>query len=312
MEDYYSILGVPKNAKDGDIKKAYRKLSYEYHPDKTGGDRNKEETYKKINEAYEVLKEPFRRNNYDMELFMTTNNNISNTEHELGNILGQLFGNSVKMKSHHNKSNLFNNIDDMMFMSFTSPQGLYPPPHNFNDKEQTIVDIHKNIEITFQQAYNGISIPITITREILNGKIVTEENETLYINIPKGVDHNEIITLEKKGNKKDNYYSDIKIHIQLKHDNQFKRQGMDLIYIHNISFKESLLGFSFILNHINGEQIKINNSKGKVILNKSQKIIKNLGFSRNNTLGNLILEFHIKEPEPLNEKQIELLEDFFK
>ena len=82
-------------------------------------------------------------------------------------------------------------------------------------------------------------------------------------------------------------------------------------YIHNISFKESLLGFSFILNHINGEQIKINNSKGKVILNKSQKIIKNLGFSRNNTLGNLILEFHIKEPEPLNEKQIELLEDFF-
>ena len=60
--DYYSILGVNKNASDADLKKAYRKLAMENHPDRTGGDDTK---FKKINEAYDTLKDPQRRANYD-------------------------------------------------------------------------------------------------------------------------------------------------------------------------------------------------------------------------------------------------------
>ncbi len=61
-KDYYQILGVPKGASDDEIKKAYRKLAHQYHPDKTGGDDKK---FKEINEAYQVLGDPKKRAQYD-------------------------------------------------------------------------------------------------------------------------------------------------------------------------------------------------------------------------------------------------------
>lgn len=60
--DYYDLLGVPKDASDEDIKKAFRKLAHQHHPDKPGGDAEK---FKKINEAYQVLSDPEKRKRYD-------------------------------------------------------------------------------------------------------------------------------------------------------------------------------------------------------------------------------------------------------
>ncbi|MFN7088257.1 MAG: DnaJ domain-containing protein [Candidatus Paceibacteria bacterium] len=62
MEDYYKILGVRKDATQEEIKKAYRKLAHQYHPDKAGGDERK---FKEINEAYQVLSDPQKRAQYD-------------------------------------------------------------------------------------------------------------------------------------------------------------------------------------------------------------------------------------------------------
>jgi DnaJ-class molecular chaperone len=65
MKDLYKILGVPENADEGAIKKAYRKLAKQYHPDVTGNDKKKTERFKEINEAYAVLGDTSKRQEYD-------------------------------------------------------------------------------------------------------------------------------------------------------------------------------------------------------------------------------------------------------
>ena len=64
-EDYYSVLGVGKDASDAEIKKAYRKLAMKYHPDHTKGNKGAEEKFKKISEAYAVLSDKDKRQEYD-------------------------------------------------------------------------------------------------------------------------------------------------------------------------------------------------------------------------------------------------------
>lgn len=65
MSDYYKTLGLEKTASVEDIKKAYRKLALQYHPDRNKGDKASEETFKKISEAYAVLSDPEKKRQYD-------------------------------------------------------------------------------------------------------------------------------------------------------------------------------------------------------------------------------------------------------
>src|SRR5450432_1759933 len=63
--DYYKILGVGKNASEAEIKKAYRKLARQYHPDRNSGDKKAEERFKEISQANDVLSDPEKRKEYD-------------------------------------------------------------------------------------------------------------------------------------------------------------------------------------------------------------------------------------------------------
>ncbi|MBO4404725.1 MAG: DnaJ domain-containing protein [Treponema sp.] len=73
MEDYYRILGIEKTASSDDIKKAYRKLAFKYHPDRNEGNPQAEEMFKKINEAYSVLGDEQKRAQYDSPFFNAQN-----------------------------------------------------------------------------------------------------------------------------------------------------------------------------------------------------------------------------------------------
>ncbi len=134
------------------------------------------------------------------------------------------------------------------------------------------------------------------------------ENETLYITVPKGIDEGEIIILRDKGNiSSEDCKGDVKLFIKIENNTEFKRNGLDLILEKTISVKEALCGFTFELKYITGKVYTINNSSGNIINDGYKKIIPNMGFSREQHVGNLIIVFNIKFPEKLGEETLEQL-----
>jgi len=126
----------------------------------------------------------------------------------------------------------------------------------------------------------------------------------------KGIDNKEIIILKEKGNVLDNNLKgDVKVIIQIQNETLFQREGLNLNLTKEISLKESLCGFEFIINHISGKQLKFNNEPGNIIKEGAMKIIPNFGIERENNKGNLCIKFTIKYPEHLSQEQITKLHE---
>jgi DnaJ-class molecular chaperone len=257
LEECYNILEISNESSIDNVKKQYRKLSLKYHPDKNNNTTS--EIFKKITNAYNYI--------------------LNNNEENLNNtiVTKQNYYNN-KYNNHERCNNNYKN-DNYIYEKY-----IY---EKYND------DILKILEISFDQAYNGCSIPISINRKIIYNNIINEENETLYINIPNGIDNNEIIILENKGNNVNNNYSNVKITIKLLEHNNFTREGLDIYFKLNLSFKESLIGFEYILKHLNNKNYKIKSKEGEIITNNTKMIMRNLGFCRNEYYGNLIITFNI-------------------
>jgi DnaJ family protein A protein 2 len=115
----------------------------------------------------------------------------------------------------------------------------------------------------------------------------------------------EIILLSNQGNIIDeNCKGDIKVYIKVNNNSIFERKGLDLFLEKSISLKESLCGFSFELKYLNDKVYTINNQPGNIIPPDYKKIIPNMGLTRENTKGNLIINFKIIFPTNLTQEQI--------
>ena len=316
--NYYEILGINTNASQDEIKKAYRKLSLKYHPDRTGGDVELSEKFKELNEAYSILSDDSKRKEYDMmrsgrggfrmnsdEVHMNVNpDDLLNMFFNMGvggigipGIPGFSFGGF----SSNANGNANANPNIHMFHN-----GI---PVNMAHAMQRPAPIIKHIEITLDDSYLGCTKPIEVERLIREGNIDRAEKETIYITIPKGVDDNEIIVVREKGNiLSDTNKGDIKIFIKIINNTELQREGLNLIYNKVISLKESLCGFSFDLPYLGGKTFKINNQGGTVIANGHKKVVPGLGLSRDEHKGNLIIHFTVTYPERLSPEQIEQLE----
>jgi DnaJ-class molecular chaperone len=180
-------------------------------------------------------------------------------------------------------------------------------PIYMNQKPEIIT---KNVNINIDKVLTGCSIPLDIERWILENGIKVFEKITIYINIEKGIDNNEIILLHNQGHVINNSCKgDIKIFIQIINNTEFERNGLDLIIHKKISLKESLCGFQFELKYINDKIYTIHNHSGNIITPEYQKIIPNMGLTRENHVGNLIIHFHIEFPLSLSPEKIALLTD---
>lgn len=170
-------------------------------------------------------------------------------------------------------------------------------------KEDIIIELH----ITFEQSFNGSTLPVFVNRKKYFDLNSINENERIYIDIPPGIDNNEIIIINNKGNCYNGYFTDLKILIVLDNHVLFTRNGLDLIFKMEINFKESIIGFERQLTHINSKKYKIKNKPGEIISPLSEKRIEKLGFMRNDYNGDMIIKFDIKYPEKLDVSIIEKL-----
>lgn len=297
MQSFYEILGVKNDASDTEIKKAYRSLSLKYHPDRNPSEEARTR-FPKINEAYEILSDSSKRKQHDMELNGTAG----------------IFMDGGNMDD-------INNIFNMMFGHGMSGQGIpgFPGihifhggnPHHFPNvfkSVQKLQPIVKHVKINIEAAYHGCSIPVEIERWIMNGDIRTTENETVYVQIQAGIDDNEIIMINDKGNIANSLKGDVKLIIQVENNSIFHRHGLDLMYTHKISLKDALCGFSFDMKHLNGQNLTLSNLTNRTVIPpNSRKVIPNLGMIRENMKGSLVIEFEVLFPTSITQEQCDAL-----
>jgi DnaJ-class molecular chaperone len=306
-ETFYSLLNVQANASQEEIKKAYRKLSLELHPDKNKSDPEKLEKFKKITSAYNILSNPDERAMYDSSL---TFNNLNLPD---GIFMNMLF-NPIDINSVLNdlKKTGFNPVNQNkipidLFSKFSMNQNFMQGvnSYEFDSKPKTIF---QTISISLLDAYKGCKLPINIKRWVYENNIQFDQEETIYIDIPKGVDNNEIITVKDKGNKiSSSNKGDIEIKIIINNDTLFERNGIDLIYKKTITLKQSLCGFSFDIKYIDGREFRINNESGNIIPNDFRKTISQFGMQRDSHIGDLIIIFEVEFPKSLKLEQIDKL-----
>jgi DnaJ family protein B protein 11 len=306
MKEYYKVLGVEENATADEIKKAYRKLSLKHHPDRNQNDEEASNKTQDINEAYETLGDEIKRKDFDM----TRNNPFANIIH---NMQSNNFSNDNAMDELF--SSLFhgdmNNMEDIKGMRTANMSFRFPnmghKVHIFTSKSKP-APIKKTLLISIKDVLQGNSVPVTIERWIIENNDKIFEKETIYVKIPKGADTNEIIILENKGNILcENGKGDIKITLEVEEHDEFQRNGLDLMYIKSITLKEALCGFTFDLKHLNGKIYSINNKRGNLINSGHRKSIFKLGLTREEYVGNLVIEFHVLFPEKLSNETIETL-----
>jgi DnaJ-class molecular chaperone len=296
MTDYYEILGVPKNADEKEIKKAYRALSLKYHPDRNS-EPDASEQFQKINEAHETLSDPQKREQYDNG---GLDQQMGQEFHDINHIFNMMFGGGMPqgmpgMPNIH----VFNHQGGGGFHQHFFQQMTKPQP------------IIKTVEIELEQAYHGATIVIGFERQVVYNGIQSSETEMVNIDIPKGISENEIMIMRDKGHCiNESSKGDLKLVFKINNKTHFIRQDQDLRYKKTITLKEALCGFTFELKHINGKVLSMNNtSKHAIVKPNYKKIIPLLGMQRGNHIGNLVIEFTIDFPDNLSEQQIDQLND---
>ena len=310
MPTHYETLGLSKDANETEIKKAYRTLSFKHHPDRDSSE-NANEKMQGINTAYEVLKDQTSREEYNNELAGIRQGfppgfpghgfppgfpghgfhpgqgfppGFSNMGPDLGNIFEMFFNGGGP------------NVE---FMSGNGGPNIIFQRH-FN-KPQTIL---KTIEITIVDAYNGITVPIEIQKITQRGDLKINEIETIYLNIPKGINDQENIVLGGCGNiGNGDTRGDVQITVNVKNETKFCRNGLDLIFKKKLSLKEALAGFNFEIEHFNGKVLGITNTL-TIIPPGSKKVINSMGMVKEGSPnGNLIIEFDVEFPISLSQEQ---------
>jgi DnaJ-class molecular chaperone len=289
--DYYKTLGVDKNAPAEEIKKAFRKLAVKYHPDRNPNDKAAEDKFKEINEAYAVLSDPKKKEEYD-----TYGSSGFHKQYSQEDIFrGFDFGNVYKDMGAGGGEDIFSRL-------FGGGFGRGGGRGGFRGGPQRGGDLEMEVEIGFRDAAHGAEKLIAFRRG--------SQREELKIKIPAGVDNGSKIRLTGKGSQGEGGGPDGDLFLTMRvlPDQIFTRDGGDLFVERTIPFSSACLGTSLDVPTLEGDK-RIKVAAG---IQPGTKIrlkgcgIKPLG---SNAKGDLYVKISVHVPETLNADQKKLVEE---
>lgn len=293
--DYYKTLGVPRSANPDEIKKAYRKLAREHHPD-TGGDETK---FKEINEAYEVLSDEKKRDLYDQ--YGTANEN--QIPQGWGGAQGVDFDGSGFgswadiLESMRRGEGAFGTEWD--FGGFGGFGGGQPRPTKGQDLSVTL-------NVTFDEAFKGAEKKITLR---VPGQ---SEKESMTINIPAGAVDGGRLRFKGKGAAGANggAAGDLLIVTSIDKHPYYSRDGANVIVDLPVSVAEASLGASIVVPAPDGTKVRLKVPAGTQ--DGTVLTIKGKGAPKVKTTGDgdLKVKVNIVIPEEMNAEQEKAMEDY--
>ena len=313
MPNHYDTLGITRDASQEEIKKSYRTLSLKWHPDRNPSP-EAQSKFQEIGAAYEVLSDEGKRQEYNMELdgLKMPFHGGNSPDVDISNLFNMMFQGA--MPGMRFSTNMEGPEIRVFHGAGPHPFGQGTPfGHPFFQQQlQKPPSIIKDVEITLEQAYNGCVLRAEVEKWTIQNDMKIKEIEHVHINIPAGIEHQDVIIVRDAGNTiSPELKGDIKFIVKINSSGSiFERQGLDLVYKRNITLKESLTGFSIEFPHVSGKNINLNNQTNHSIVPPNfRKTIPGLGMIREGASGSLIIEFNVVFPESLSEEQIRVLKD---
>jgi curved DNA-binding protein len=286
-KDYYKTLGVERNAGEEEIRKAYRKLAKQYHPDYNPNDKKAEERFKEINEAYEVLSDSKKRSHYDR---LGSDYSQWQRRGAPGNFNWDSYGGTRV------------NMDDLNDLFGGGGGG-------FSDFFQTIFGMggrqasrapmqgyQQEIEITLEEAYKGTT------------RLLDADGKKKQVRIPAGVRSGSKVRVAGAGPNG----MDLYLIVDVPEDKRFERRGDDLHTTANVSVFTAILGGDADVETFEGK-IKLNIPAGtqpEQVFRLAGRGMPNL--KNHTTKGDMYIRVKVQVPKYLNAKQRELLEEVSK
>jgi curved DNA-binding protein len=301
-KDYYKILGVAKSASTEEIKKAYRKLALQYHPDRNKGDKVAEERFKEISEAYAVLSNSEKKKQYDMfgaDGFQQryTQDDIFR-DVDFGSIFREFgFGGGGGRGGPHIFSQIFGGAGGRPQYGRRGPFGGGQPQ---GVKGQ---DLIYELSVTLEEI-------VTTTEKVIAFQ-VDGRQERISTKIPAGISTGKKLRLAGKGNP--GAYGgpngDLYVQIKVLDHPLFKREGDDLILARKIKFSDALLGTEMEVPTIDKKTMRLKIPAGTQ--NNAKFRLKGQGMPHMNQKGrgDAYVQVNVEVPKKLNKKQKALAEE---
>jgi len=333
MKNYYEILGVEKNATKDQIKKAYRKLAVKYHPDKNPDDAVAEEKFKEVAEAYEILSDDNKRQQYD-----NPQQFAGYDPHDMMNRMRERFRQQMSQeKSYQVNPHVETPVTISFMESYTGVEkdikyksasicgtckgsgGINPKQcgHCHGTGYKTVMRGNMMMQTTCDHC-GGTGEVYESKCGTCNGHGYELTDKTVKIKIPPSTINGEVLTVRGHGNKVgEGVYGDLKIQILVKEDSVFQRNPNnvnDIIMRLGLTYPDMVLGSEKMVTTVSGSKIKIKvpeySKEGKVLR------VKGHGFRMRQRNGNLMdvkgdmhIVLSLDYPEKISDDERKLLEE---